>query len=339
MKKTKIKWLALACAGALFLSARAFALDQPPGKGDIDGDGAVTAADARAVLRGAVGLESCMPGTVEFLCADVDGSGGLTAEDARCVLRAAVGLLNLETMEEISVPDEGEPTDEPTAQAPVEPITKPPVEPIPQEPVEQITEPPVETTTQAPPAPAYPLSAKGYEIREVNGITYVGGVLIANKTYSLPASYNPGSLTNETYAAFLQMQQAAARQGLRLWVASGFRSYSSQSSIYSRYVRRDGRAAADRYSARPGHSEHQTGLAFDLNTITQSFANTNEGRWVAANCYKYGFILRYPKNKEAITGYMYEPWHLRYLGVDLATRVYASGLCLEEYLGIDSRYR
>ena len=329
-KKGKM-WLAMTCAGALFLSARAFALPQPAGKGDPDGDGTVTAADARFVLRSAVGLESCTPGTAEFLCADVDGSGGLTAEDARCVLRAAVGLLDLETMEEISVPDEGEPTDEPTAQAPVETTT--------QAPVEQITEPPVETTTQAPPAPAYPLSAKGYEIREVNGITYVGGVLIANKTYSLPASYNPGSLTNETYAAFLQMQQAAARQGLRLWVASGFRSYSSQSSIYSRYVRRDGRAAADRYSARPGHSEHQTGLAFDLNTITQSFANTKEGRWVAANCYKYGFILRYPKNKEAITGYMYEPWHLRYLGVDLATRVYASGLCLEEYLGIDSRYR
>lgn len=322
MKQTGKTWVALACAGALFLSAQAFALPQPPGKGDFDGDGTVTAADARSVLRGAVGLENCGPDSAVFKRSDVDGNGSLTADDARYVLRAAVGLTDIETLEDIPSPGES---------------GKPAVPPA-----EQTTEPagpPAEQTTAAKSEPKYPLSATGYEIREVNGVTYVGGVLIANKTYSLPRSYGSGNLTDDTYNAFLRMKQAAAKQGLSLWVASGFRSYDTQSSIYNRYVRQDGKANADRYSARPGHSEHQTGLAFDLNSITQSFANTAEGRWVAANCYKYGFILRYPKEKEAITGYMYEPWHLRYLGEDLAAKVYASGLCLEEYLGIDSRYR
>ena len=97
-------------------------------------------------------------------------------------------------------------------------------------------------------------------------------------------------------------------------------------------------AEADRYSARPGHSEHQTGLAFDLNSLDQSFGQTKEGKWIAANSWKYGFILRYPQDKEAQTGYMYEPWHVRYLGKDVAKKVYDSGLCLEEYLNITSVY-
>lgn len=181
-------------------------------------------------------------------------------------------------------------------------------------------------------------SSKGYPITEKDGITYVNGVLVANKTYSLPEDYNPGDLLSECSSAFEEMKSDAAKEGLTLWNASGFRSYELQESLYSRYSERDGKEAADRYSARPGHSEHQTGLAIDLNTITSAFADTAEGKWVAENCHKYGFILRYPKDKEAETGYMYEAWHIRYVGTEVAESIYKSGLCLEEYFGITSFY-
>ena len=181
-------------------------------------------------------------------------------------------------------------------------------------------------------------TSKDYPIYEKDGKTYIDGVLIANKSYSLPESYNPNGLTDECLEAFGRMQKAAASRGLSIYISSGFRSYSSQKSIYNRYVNRDGRAAADTYSARPGHSEHQTGLSIDLNTITQSFGNTAEGKWVAAHCHEYGFILRYPKGKSHITGYCFEPWHFRYVGVDTATKIMNSGLCLEEYYGITSCY-
>lgn len=168
--------------------------------------------------------------------------------------------------------------------------------------------------------------------------TYINGILIANKTYALPRSYAPGGLTSDTDKAFNELKSAAAAQGLSIWNQSGYRSYDSQERIYNGYVQRDGKDEADTYSARPGHSEHQTGLALDLNTIDLAFENTSEFAWVSENCYKYGFIIRYPKGKESITGYQYEPWHLRYLGVETATAVYNSGLCLEEYLGITSQY-
>ena len=96
--------------------------------------------------------------------------------------------------------------------------------------------------------------------------------------------------------------------------------------------------AADTYSARAGHSEHQTGLAFDLNSLEESFGETREGIWLREHCWEYGFIIRYPKGKESITGYMYEPWHVRYLGKSAAKSVFESGLCLEEYLNVTSAY-
>lgn len=172
-----------------------------------------------------------------------------------------------------------------------------------------------------------------------NGVTYVNGILIANKTYSLPSSYNPGTLTAETQAAFNRMKNDAAAAGLNLWICSGFRSYSYQDQLYNSYVARDGKAAADTYSARAGHSEHQTGLALDINMASDAFIGTTEAKWIAANCYKYGFILRYPQGKQNITGYKYEPWHVRYLGKETAKAAYDSGLTLEEYLGIDSVYQ
>lgn len=167
--------------------------------------------------------------------------------------------------------------------------------------------------------------------------TYIDGILIVNKTYALPADYAPG-VQPEAEAAFKEMQSAAWSEGLNIWIASGYRSYDYQSGLYQRYVNRSGKAEADRYSARPGHSEHQTGLAFDLNSIDDSFADTAEGKWVAEHCHEYGFIIRYPKGKEDITGYIYEPWHIRYLGKETAEKVHNSGLTLEEYLGITSVY-
>lgn len=175
------------------------------------------------------------------------------------------------------------------------------------------------------------------ETTEEDGATYIDGILVVNKTYALPADYGDG-IDPEAQAAFDAMQAAAAEEGLNIYISSGFRSYDYQAGLYQRYVDKDGKEEADRYSARPGHSEHQTGLALDLNTIDNSFANTAEGKWVARNCYKYGFIIRYPSDKEDVTGYKYEPWHIRYLGEETAQAVYDSGLCLEEYLGITSAY-
>ena len=181
---------------------------------------------------------------------------------------------------------------------------------------------------------------KGYIAKVINGITYIDGILIANKTYSLPSSYGSG-LTKETKNAFSLMDADATALGLNLYISSGYRSYYDQKYIYNNYVKKDGQKEADTYSARAGHSEHQTGLAFDLNSINDSFTNTPEGKWVHDNCYKYGLILRYPKGKDDITGYMHESWHLRFVGIDLATKLYNNGdwITLEEYFGMDSKYK
>lgn len=174
--------------------------------------------------------------------------------------------------------------------------------------------------------------------QKVEKATYINGILVVNKSYALPSNYAPG-VNSEAKKAFNVMAADAAEEGIELSIRSGYRSYERQKEIYNNYVREDGKAEADRYSARPGHSEHQTGLAFDVNSLSQSFENTDEGKWLAENCWKYGFIIRYPKGKEGITGYMYEPWHIRYLGTDTAKKVHDSGLTLEEYLGIDSKYK
>ena len=181
-------------------------------------------------------------------------------------------------------------------------------------------------------------TSKGYPVYCINGITYIDNVSIANKTYSLPESYNPADILPECKQAFNEMKAAAAASGLSIYISSGFRSFATQKSIYNRYVSCDGKAIADTYSARPGHSEHQTRLSVDLNTITQAFGKTKEGKWVAENCHKYGFIIRYPEGKSNITCYCYEPWHLRYVGIEAATKIAKSGLCLEEYYGITSSY-
>lgn len=182
-------------------------------------------------------------------------------------------------------------------------------------------------------------TTKGYKAQIINGITYIDGILIVNKTYTLPSTYGNG-LTKETQNAFNQMKADATALGLNLYISSGYRSYYDQQYIYNNYVAIDGKTKADTYSARAGHSEHQTGLAFDLNSIDDSFTYTAEGKWVHDNCYQYGLILRYPEGKENITGYMHESWHLRYVGTDLSYQLYNNGnwITLEEYFGIESKY-
>lgn len=180
-------------------------------------------------------------------------------------------------------------------------------------------------------------TSKGYTVKTVKGVTYVDGVLIVNKTYALPKNYGSG-IKKECSDAFDKMAKDAEKDKISLFIVSDYRSYNTQKKIYERYVKKDGKEAADTYSARPGTSEHQTGLALDVNSLSNSFGETKEGKWLAKNCYKYGFIIRYPKDKQNVTGYVYEPWHVRYIGVENAKKVYKSGLCLEEYYGITSKY-
>ena len=173
--------------------------------------------------------------------------------------------------------------------------------------------------------------------RIIDGRMYIDGILVVNKSYPLPATYDPG-LDPEALSAFYRMQKDASDDGLFLYITSGYRSYAEQVAQYNIHVQNKGKDYADKVSARPGFSEHQSGLSMDINSTEDSFANTEEARWIAENCVKYGFIVRFPKDKEYITGYAYEPWHIRYVGIQNAEKISESGLCLEEYLGIKSVY-
>lgn len=170
-----------------------------------------------------------------------------------------------------------------------------------------------------------------------NGVHYFEGIPIINKTYAASKDYAPKE-SPEARKAFNQMQANAKKSGIYLSTVSGYRTYSYQKKLYDNYVKRDGKELADTYSARPGHSEHQTGLVFDVNNASDSFAGTPAAKWLAEHCHEYGFIIRYPKDKVNITGYQYEPWHIRYVGKELAEYLYTHNLCLEEYFGIDSIY-
>lgn len=179
--------------------------------------------------------------------------------------------------------------------------------------------------------------------------------VLVNRTYNLPDTYVPEDLVKLTdvptvlsnpevnqmrkpaYEALKELFAAAKEAGYDLYARSGYRSYDTQVSLYASYAAAHGQEAADTFSAKAGQSEHQTGLVMDITCeamnfqLDDTFGETEEGKWVSENANKYGFIVRYPKGKEDITGYMYEPWHIRYLGVELATGVYESGLTLEEY--------
>ncbi len=218
----------------------------------------------------------------------------------------------------------------PTAAVTLAPVTDPETTRAPDTTIAHETTAVPETT--APPT---------YTIEVIDGVTYIDGVLIVNKTYSLPADYPQTALTPDALNAYWTMKQAAAAEGLILNSISDYRSWYDQRYIYNGYVARDGQEAADRYSARPGHSEHQSGLAIDINSTAFDFDATPEGQWLATHCAEYGFVIRYPKGKEEITGYMYEPWHVRYVGVELAKELYLGDgqfTTLEEHFGITSVY-
>jgi len=168
-----------------------------------------------------------------------------------------------------------------------------------------------------------------------NGCTYVDGILVANKSISLPEDYDPGMLP-ETSEAFAELQAAAKEEGLNIYQGSGYRDYQYQITCYNSLVNAYGEEYANKISAKPGHSEHQTGYTVDCNSINETFINTPEGQWLDQHAHEFGFIIRYPKGKEDITGYSYECWHIRYVGVKAATEIFEQGLTLEEYLDIVS---
>lgn len=203
------------------------------------------------------------------------------------------------------------------------------------------TDPPVQTTAQweeTTTTPKTTTTETETPPEQPDEITYINGILVVNKTYSLPADYAPG-VDSQAQQAFNEMAAGAANDGISLYVVSGYRSYYYQQQLYNNYVYYRGVTETDRFSARPGHSEHQTGLAFDVNNASSSFENTPEAKWLEEHCVEYGFIIRYPQGKESVTGFKYEPWHVRYLGKENAQAVHDSGLCLEEYLGITSEYQ
>lgn len=171
-------------------------------------------------------------------------------------------------------------------------------------------------------------------------------LIIVNKYYNLTSNYEPNDLVTltSTYSfgtnnkmrkeaadAFMEMADAAKLDNIIIRNASAYRSYTYQETLYNNYVQRDGKESADTYSARAGYSEHQTGLATDINEVSEAFENTDAFRWLNDNADKYGFILRYPKNKENLTGYKYEPWHYRYVGKDIAKTIKDENITYEEY--------
>lgn len=186
--------------------------------------------------------------------------------------------------------------------------------------------------------------------QEADGTTVISGILLVNKEHPLPADYAPDytngagqstSLQGDAEAAAEAFLAAANAQGNSMYILSGYRSYDVQASLFANYAAAHGEDKANMFSARAGQSEHQTGLAFDVGDAAHSGYNLQTSidqfpgvQWMMQHCAEYGFILRYPEGKEKITGYQYEPWHFRYVGVEAATAIMSSGLTLEEYLGV-----
>ncbi|WEK53377.1 MAG: M15 family metallopeptidase [Candidatus Cohnella colombiensis] len=180
-------------------------------------------------------------------------------------------------------------------------------------------------------------------------------LVVVNKQRNLPSDYVPSDLVipdvefsfsgdnpkkqmrKEAAKALESLFAAAKEDKIELKAVSGYRSYATQKSLFANYVNKDGEKAAARYSARPGQSEHQTGLAMDVSSasvsydLDQSYGETKEGKWLSEHAAEHGFIIRYMKDKEDITGYMYEPWHVRYVGIDTAKEIMKQGVTLEEY--------
>lgn len=182
-----------------------------------------------------------------------------------------------------------------------------------------------------------------------------GLLILVNKAHPIGQDYKPDDLTKiEAYApdrsettrymrteaaeAFHRMVDKAAGDGVELKMTTAYRSYDFQKILFDNYVEKEGEEKANTFSAKPGQSEHQTGLAVDVSSpsvdyqLSDDYGKTKEGKWIADEAYRFGFILRFPKGKEEITGYQYEPWHLRYVGLAAAKEIHEEGLTLEEFL-------
>jgi D-alanyl-D-alanine carboxypeptidase len=181
--------------------------------------------------------------------------------------------------------------------------------------------------------------------------------VLVNKEFALPDDYNPSDLVypnvrftfkekiekrmmrSEAAKALENLFDGAEKDGIYLAGVSAYRSHKTQTALFNRYVERDGEEKAKTYSAVPGHSEHETGLAIDVSgsdgkcAAEDCFGDTKEADWLANHASEYGFIIRYPEGKDSITGYKYEPWHIRYVGVDIASEIADRGITLEEYYG------
>jgi D-alanyl-D-alanine carboxypeptidase len=205
-------------------------------------------------------------------------------------------------------------------------------------------------STQAPP----PDNTKGNEDKAAAADTNSMAVLI-NKEFGLPEDYAPTDLVypdvpflfkekiekrqmrSEAAGALEELFAAAKKDGIYLAGVSAYRSTKTQTALFNRYVKKDGLEKAKTYSAEPGHSEHTTGLAIDVSGSTgkcaaeSCFGDTDEAKWLDKHVTEYGFIIRYPEGKEKITGYKYEPWHLRYVGKEMAKDIGERGITLEEY--------
>ena len=175
---------------------------------------------------------------------------------------------------------------------------------------------------------------------------YLDITTLVNKYNKLPDNYeiddlvvldneysNKGEKVRKViYNDLKKMFDDAKKDNINLNVISGFRTYEKQDTLFNNSIKKNGIDHALIYSAKPGYSEHQLGLAIDINSVEENFKNTNEYKWLKNNSYKYGFIERYPENKEYITGFGYEPWHYRYLGVDITTRIFTENITYEEYV-------
>jgi len=180
-------------------------------------------------------------------------------------------------------------------------------------------------------------------------------LVLVNKEYTISRDYYPvdmvdidGSLSTnqnlkvkrEAYDAYLAMLADAKAEGLNFCICSAYRGFEVQESLYYNSLASNGKEYTDKMFAYPGRSEHHTGYAIDITSasmnwgLSQNYAEYPDGAWIAEHCSDYGFIIRYPKGKEDITGYMYEPWHIRYVGIDIAKEITEAGITFEEYLGV-----
>lgn len=241
---------------------------------------------------------------------------------------AAVGMLGFALIVGLAA-CAGPEASEPTASAPTPSESPAPVAPVPVEPEFDRTAHSIDD-----PASLWVVSNK---LRPLNPVDFAPPDLVmpegVENEFTQP-------LREPAARAIEQLVQGASAAGLQLRIISAYRPYATQVALYNGYVARDGQAAADTYSARPGHSEHQTGLAVDLDDfsgcyLAVCFAQTPAGAWVAEHAAEYGFVIRYPDGAEGITGFMFEPWHLRFVGVELAAEMRASGTAtLEEFFGL-----